>query len=288
MANSRNGRESTGGNCGEAVSDGIRRVGPGGRRTGPTKAAQLSRNGVVLEVWQVAPEWGGPDEVHVWTADLEAAKPFLDRYRSTLAPGELERASRFYLDRHRDGYVVVHGILRDILGRYLGQPAQSLEFSYGRRGKPRLARSPLSFNLSDSDGLALYAVARGREVGVDVERHRRFPDLDGMAKLACTSRERDNLLRLAEPGRTEAFFDLWTRKEALVKAVGVGLFQGLDEFEVSLAPREIVRLPSEEEGGEVRDWTLLALDTAPGYSAALAASGGGLTLVRLDYAASPA
>src|SRR3712207_5217786 len=110
--------------------------------------------------------------VHVWRAGLDASPVALQQYRATLAPEERERADRFYFERDRTRFTVARGVLRAILGRYLRLEPARLRFRYQPYGKPELDISerplPLRFNVSHSAGLALYAVAPDREVGVDV------------------------------------------------------------------------------------------------------------------------
>ena len=112
--------------------------------------------------WQVPPEeWlAEPGEVHAWRIPLDLSGTLIDRLAPTLAPDELARADRLRVPRGRERFIAGRGALRDILGRYLGVPADRLSFLYGGRGKPALPGSGLEFNLTHSGGLALLAVAR--------------------------------------------------------------------------------------------------------------------------------
>lgn len=116
------------------------------------------------------------DEIHVWHADLARSDEERVRWEANLSPDEKERADRFHFVKDRNRFVVARGLLRELLGRYLRQAPASLEFSYGEYGKPSLsgenASSGLCFNLSHSSDLAVYAVARERNLGIDVERIR--------------------------------------------------------------------------------------------------------------------
>ncbi len=153
-----------------------------------------------------------------------------------------------------------------------------LRFYYGPQGKPKLdketAGEALRFNVTHTQGLALYAVANGREVGIDVERIR--PELvDGdFAERFFSPREVAALRMLPVGLRPEAFFNCWTRKEAYAKARGDGLSLPLKQFDVSLAPREPAALLSTKgDPLEAARWSLSALHPGPGYVAALAVEG---------------
>ncbi len=136
-----------------------------------------------------------------------------------------------------------------ILARYLRAEPENIELEYNLRGKPllagRFAGSGLHFNLAHCDNLALLAIAPGRVVGVDLERIRAVDGADNTAACFCAPREMAEFQSLPAGERDAAFFRLWTRKEAWLKAVGDGIGESLDKVEVSFqsleAPR-IVRL----------------------------------------------
>jgi 4'-phosphopantetheinyl transferase len=150
-----------------------------------------------------------------------------------------------------------------------------LRFGYNPYGKPALVgeegEKGLRFNVSHSHGLALYAITRGREIGVDLERIRPFPDLIGLAERFFSPKEVAALRTLPAPMQTEAFLTCWTRKEAYIKAKGEGLSLPLSQFEVSLAPGEpSALLRTQWDALEASRWSLHALTPGPGYVAALA------------------
>ncbi|MGH9448342.1 MAG: 4'-phosphopantetheinyl transferase family protein, partial [Terriglobia bacterium] len=182
-------------------------------------------------------------------------------------------AARFIFPRDRDRFIAGRGILRELLAAYLKEPAATVKFNYGSRGKPRLApEAPgLRFNLSHSDGIALYAITKGREVGIDVERIR--PDFGGMAvaERFFSARERADLHALPEDSRANGFFLCWTEKEAYVKALGDGLHIPLDSFDVSLAPPAAGQLRAPD--GVI--WTLHSFQPATDFIAAVAGEGTG-------------
>ena len=212
-------------------------------------------------------------EVHVVSVSLDDL-PFPPPL--WLSPDESRRAFRFHFERDRQRFAAARGILRALLGRYLGVDPSVLLFDYGRYGKPALA-SPwqgLRFNVSHSGGLALFAFATDHEIGVDIEQERPLPEMDSIAERHFSQLEHVALQLLAEPERRRAFFRCWTRKEAFIKAVGDGLSHALDAFDVTLAPGEPARLLRVAGDPEApRRFRLEGLEPAHGFAAALAALG---------------
>ena len=228
-----------------------------------------------LDNWTVPPKHPALSSgvVHVWRASLECEPPVLRRLESTLCSTETARAARFHFPRDRNHFIAARGILRALLGAYLSKPADSLRFNFGPQDKPSLEAQDLSprvnFNLSHSHGLAVYAFALGREVGVDVELIR--PEFTGndIAERYFSSRELAELRALSQDLRAEGFFNCWTRKEAYVKARGEGLQIPLKDFDVSLTPGE----PPVLESGDISRWSLRSFEPAPGYVAAVVVEG---------------
>lgn len=223
------------------------------------------------------------DEVHVWLASLDEPEERVSRLFDTLSADERRRAARYHFGRHRQQFTVARAVLRGILGRYLRCTPAGLAFEQGPLGKPCLAphlnAENLRFNVSHADGLALVALARGREVGVDIERHREGWDTERLTERFFSPSERQVMRRLSPRQRLEGFYACWSRKEAFIKATGEGLSRALDSFDVSLAPgeaAELLRIGGNSEAA--RDWTLRALTVPNGYTAAIAASGWGVKL----------
>jgi 4'-phosphopantetheinyl transferase len=215
--------------------------------------------------------------VHVWRVCLDGPVP-LAELEGHLSRDELRRAARFRFERDRRRFVVARAALRGILADYLGEPPGRLRFAQGLHGKPILATpycdSGLRFNVSHAEELALCAVTRGREVGVDVEWVRPLPDADALAERFFSAAERAALGQLPAARRLQAFFCCWTRKEAYLKAVGAGLLQPLDSFDVSVAPEDkdcLLRVPADPT--ETSRWSLRSLDPGAGYVGAVVASG---------------
>jgi 4'-phosphopantetheinyl transferase len=229
-------------------------------------------------------------EVHVWRTELDPPAEDVERHEQTLTPDELARADRFYFPRDRRQFIVARGVLRALLGAYLGIPPDQVRFRYAPQGKPALDTDAmemggrLQFNLSHSGTLALFAFVRRRQIGVDLESVHREVSVDQISNRFFTPREITALRSLPEDDRREAFFRAWTRKEAYIKARGEGLSLGLDQIDVSPAlgePTEFVRLPDLSGGAE--GWSLHDLQPGPGYIGALAVEGRRLNVNRFHF-----
>ncbi|MBW4611366.1 MAG: 4'-phosphopantetheinyl transferase superfamily protein [Hassallia sp. WJT32-NPBG1] len=218
------------------------------------------------------------DDVHVWRVELSLRQSQLQELAETLSTDEQVRAKRFHFEQHRQHFIAGRGMLRTILGRYLGVEPQALQFEYEARGKPILAdtfaKSGLSFNLSHSQGLALYGVCR-RPIGVDLECIRENTDVEALAKRFFTEREYEVLRSLPPNQQQQVFFRYWTCKEAYLKATGAGLSQ-LEQVEILLTPTQPASLQSEE-------WSLTELIPGNNYLAAVAVPGQNLHLQCWQY-----
>jgi len=223
------------------------------------------------------------NEVHLWRASLDLPPDELARMGELLATDEVDRAARFRFKNDRDQFVVRRGLLRIILGRYLEIPPEKVGFTYNAFGKPAIGNNPeeIRFNLSHCRGLALIAVTRRAEIGVDVERTHNDVEIERISEGLFSEVERDTLRSLAPKARTQAFFNCWTRKEAYLKARGEGLSFPLNQFTVSILPGEPPRLlAAQNDAAEIERWTLYELAPATDYVAALAIEGRGHRLKR--------
>jgi 4'-phosphopantetheinyl transferase len=205
-----------------------------------------------------------PDDVHVWRIDLDQSEAELRHLATTLSSDESARAERFYFPEHRQRFIAGRGSLRTILSGYLGIAPQEVQFDYEPRGKPLLAskfaNSGLSFNLSHSQNLALCAVSKNRQIGIDLEYIRPMSDLESLAQRFFLPREYDVVRSLPPEQKSSVFFRYWTCKEAYLKATGEGIAQ-LEQVEISLTPTEPAKLQTAE------NWSLLELVPAKNYAA---------------------
>lgn len=214
--------------------------------------------------------------VHVWKAALDLADDEVAGVRKLLTAEETARADRFRFERDRSAFTAARGILRTLLGRYTGLKPGDLRFLYGRHGKPELSLAhgapPISFNVSHSHGVTLFAFALDFEVGVDIEYIRQETPADSIAGRFFAPGEIAELHTLPSPARQAAFFACWCRKEAFLKANGQGLSFGLDRVEVSVTPGNPALLRSVDKSpAEAAEWSLFDLPAGREYAAALAA-----------------
>jgi 4'-phosphopantetheinyl transferase len=221
-------------------------------------------------------------EVHIWRVPLRLDTGVLDRVRLSLSADEGSRANRFVFAADRDSFVAARGILRELLGSYVGTAPAELKFDYGLQGKPALGPShpPIQFNLSHSHGLAVYAFARERQLGIDLELIRPEFAGDEIAERYFSSAELEELRALPSEARAEGFFLCWTRKEAYVKARGEGLQIPLASFDVSLTPGKQEELRSED----ALRWEIHSFEPGAQYVGAVVAEGRGLHLRYWDWA----
>ena len=223
---------------------------------------------------------GMAKEFEVLTTRLDVGSEAIRASATVLSPAERQRAGRFALDRDRRRFVVARAQLRELLAARLDVPPESVELDYGECGKPALGRhfaeSHLHFNVSHCGDVAVYAFSLGREIGVDVEAVRTIRDADDIAARFFSRRENEAYLALDLCDKPLGFFNCWTRKEAFVKALGRGLDQPLDSFEVSLAPGDPARiLRVEGAAGDQCGWHMEAFTPAPGLTAAVVVESGG-------------
>lgn len=226
-----------------------------------------------------------PNEVHVWRARLDV--PWSWTFDEALSLEDRGRADRFRFESDRRKFCMARASLRLILGRYLKAKPGRLTIDTGDYGKPYFpdakASLGLRFNLSHSHQLALIAVARDREVGVDVEFMRPNFVTDEVAGHFFSPAEAEQLRALPPEVKTQSFFNCWTRKEAYIKARGEGLYCQLDQFDVTLRPGSpAMLLNSRIDSKEVSRWSFQDLYPESGYAATLAVERGLSRLVLWD------
>lgn len=214
-------------------------------------------------------------EVHVWTARL------VDDHHATadllriLGQEERARAAQFSFERDRVRFIQAHGIVRRILADYSDADAATLTFARNRHGKPYLvprANGPnLQFSVSHSGNCCMLAVRLDHSIGIDVEKVRDLPQAVDIAQSYFTPAESRVLAALQGTARRDAFFVLWTHKEATVKGLGISLAANLGCVEFDLDPVGGLRLVAWDGDRSVAQrWSILRLDPAPGYVAAVA------------------
>jgi len=239
---------------------------------------------------RLGPSRVASNEVHVWSAWLDIWPETRARLYATLAVDERIRSARYRFPRDRDRFIAAHGVLRELLGRYLQTAPDRIRFVRDRFGKPHLGATyggRLRFSLSHSAGLALIAIAAESDVGVDVEVLGAHSDYPELARQFFSAAEIAQLSAHPDHRYAEAFLGCWTKKEAYVKARGRGLAIPLSSFTVPLGgdraegPQD-ARVTSNDIDPSM-PWTVQTLRPAPGYIGALAVAGTGWRLSRWEW-----
>ncbi|MEM8729673.1 MAG: 4'-phosphopantetheinyl transferase superfamily protein [Pseudomonadota bacterium] len=220
-----------------------------------------------------------PIHIDLWLWNLDRSDREVTALARPLSDDERTRAERFVKPKDQSRFAVARGRMRDILSEYTGAAPDALHFDKIGKGKPVLADGP-SFNLSHSGGWAALAVAPAHpklQMGVDIEAIR--PVNPAVAQRSFSSAEQEDLGRLLPKHWMRGFFNGWTRKEAVIKATGHGLTADLQSFDVTLTPGT----PAEVRASrgvlpEAADWSMINLDTGPGFCGALAVVTGTETL----------
>lgn len=205
-----------------------------------------------------------PEEIHIWQAFLDPGSKNVQAVWKNLSPDEMLRAGRFRFVQDAGWFIAARGTLRLILSRYLEVAPGSIRFRYEKGGKPRLddafCKTHIQFNLSRSEGLALFALTRKRPVGVDVEYVRHLEEMESIVGQFFSEKKRALFAKLPEDEKREKFFEWWTLAEALSKALGDGLASDTGRLDAPPA---------------YGDWTTRTICPAPGFAGAVAAEGQG-------------
>ncbi|MEX2030630.1 MAG: 4'-phosphopantetheinyl transferase superfamily protein [Anaerolineales bacterium] len=217
-------------------------------------------------------------EVHVWISRTNLPRTAVEGLKGTLSAEELERANLLRFEERRNQFLVSRGLLRIILARYAERPANELAFSLEPGGKPRLADgggpSRLQFNLGHSGTICVIAVTRLEMVGVDVEEARSDIDMDAVARRILTGREWAEFDRLSAGERSSWLHSVWSKKEAFVKAMGVGMAMPFQEVETTGFWRNRSGSPFlRSDGLDFPAWWSESFVPAAGYVGAVATLG---------------
>lgn len=219
-------------------------------------------------------------EVHLWLTSTLMDENRLKLIESFLLDEEIARANRFHFDRDRRQFVIARGLLRMFLESYSGVSyKRQTVFQKGQHGKPYAANSEVMFNVAHTGNYVLIGFSRGVDLGVDIEMMEPQRDFLAIAERYFSTAEQSALRELEDSDVATGFYNAWTRKEAFLKAVGVGLSDHLHGFDVSLSPYEEARIVSIRpidpawKGETASQWSLFALDAAPDVAGALAQKG---------------
>ena len=230
----------------------------------------------------IRPEWRvleqppalAAGEAHVWSLPLEASDELLRQMLPLLTAAEQRQAYRFVRPELTRRFITRRALLRQLLAAYAAVPPDQLLYGSNNFGKPFLLSPPhagsVRFNTSQSHEAALLAVVRDREIGVDVERVRPMSDFRQLGRRFFTAAEQLSIEKHPAGEQLQAFFWVWTGKEAILKACGIGISTGLQRGIVAVGERGPELIELDPALGSVSQWRLVALQPTPGYVAALA------------------
>ena len=235
-----------------------------------------------IRVENMKPLWNTPppclvlsrENIHIWRAVLDLQEKRIEDLKKSLSEDEIIRADRFRYEQDKNRFISARGILRLILADYLSVEPGALRFDYENEGKPRLrsitGKEDIQFNLSHSEGLALYVFTRGYEAGVDLERIRNFPEMEQIVEQLFAAGERALFGALPSGGKQKTFFNWWTRKEALTKATGKGLSYPLERIDFPPTGDKstgCLKMPGCE--GKQTKWSIWDVQPAEDYAGAV-------------------
>jgi 4'-phosphopantetheinyl transferase len=200
-------------------------------------------------------------EIHLWRADLR-----IPAENGILSEDELERVTRLIFEQDRNRFIAARSMLRRICAGYTGENPKSIRFRYGTHGKPELAGAGIHFNLSHSEDLAVYAFSSRLRVGVDIERIRPVADAESIVRDFFSAVDHKSFVTIDPSLKNESFFRYWTRREALLKAMALGI----------ATPPEDLHVGVPNGYGE---WSVRDIAVGEGFAGALAADAPEFTVV---------
>jgi 4'-phosphopantetheinyl transferase len=239
--------------------------------TGKNEAAM--REPQWLSTTQVTPFTAG--DLHVWRVCLNLATGANQHLWSLLCDAEQQRAKRFVRPQDQEKFVQVRGVLRVLLGEYLGIAGSALQFDYTEYGKPQLAAScnplRLEFNVSHSHQLAVIAVSCAIAVGIDVEHINDQVHYQNISQRFFADQEHEILLQQPPSQQRQAFFQLWTCKEACIKAIGGSIAHALDRVVVAESiEQSLISVDIMDQGGNLQPLSVQTLNLGEDYRGAVA------------------
>jgi 4'-phosphopantetheinyl transferase len=232
----------------------------------------------MILMWQFPPQSLvlSENNVHLWRANLDLPEAEIEELESLLSSDEQARADRFRFPQHRRRFIAARGILRQIIASYEDiKPNLPALFEYSPLGKPRLSVSlgdrDLQFNVSHSNELALYSFTRRDRIGIDLESEKLHSDVIQIAQRFFTTNEATYLAGLTEDLQIPAFLQIWTAKEAYLKATGEGIANSLNKVEIALdRDLEVSLVTIGDNTSVAENWLMTKIFAAENYLATLA------------------
>ncbi|MGK0298827.1 MAG: 4'-phosphopantetheinyl transferase [Gammaproteobacteria bacterium] len=224
-----------------------------------------------------------PDCIDLWRIDLNREDDNIFMHAQNLSKEENARADKYISGKKSREFIITRSTLRNILGHLLKTNPRKFEFTYTKHGMPRLSPdtgyTEINFNVSHSYDFALIAITLNQPVGIDIEKIRTDIDFEKLAARFFSEKEYTAIMTYEDQKRLHAFFATWTRKEAIVKAVGTGIASGLKSFDVSVDPIAPAKLIETRWNEEIfSDWNLTTIDTSDEYFASMATNSNSLAV----------
>jgi 4'-phosphopantetheinyl transferase len=221
-----------------------------------------------------------PGDIHLWCISLTRSLSRIQELAQLLSEDERLRLRRFRFEKDQHAFAIRRGLSRKILGDYLNTDPNQIQFFYGDHGKPELINTSgnanIHFNLSHSGSFILFALTLYQRIGVDIEYIHDVPEINQIAEIILSEIEYHIFQTLPEEDKKEAFFHYWTCKEAITKAIGIGLSQPPNSITTSISPGKPARLIRFKGDKKVASsWLIQSLYLDPDYAAAIAVESNG-------------
>jgi 4'-phosphopantetheinyl transferase len=209
-----------------------------------------------------------PDEVHVWIFDLTHQQISTTYLIQFLSQEEQRKANSYKFDGDKQLFLARRGILRKLIARYIGLDEADIRYSENPYGKIFIPGHRLNFNISHSQKKIALAFTLNKDIGVDIEQVRPLPDFPQLVDRWVSKKEKDGLLQLPIASQLEAFFHVWTQKEAFIKTEGKGLVDSLQDFSVSVDPTKPAKL-IENKNSNSNIWKIESFIPEPNWRVAV-------------------
>lgn len=220
------------------------------------------------------------NEIHVWVVPLLIYEPEIEGLRSLLSPDEIQRAYRLKTNLHQTRFIIAHGILRKIISFYVNLLPDQLIFQYSTYQKPYLPSpyTDLQFNMSHSHDYAAFAITQHAAIGIDIEKILPIQHQE-IANRYFSQKENLAISALAKAEQSYAFYRIWSRKEAIIKAIGKGLSMPLDSFTVA-SDDQVENILVED-----KTWSLAPIHINSEYTGAVACEKSIENILYCDFSA---
>lgn len=209
------------------------------------------------------------NNLHLWSAVLDEHFESIEYFQAYLSPHEMDRAERFKTEKAKAHFIIGRGILKEILGRYLEIEASKINLTYEKLGKPHLEPAlqniipGLTFNLSHSNGMIMCGVSKDQWLGVDLEYREKTRSFNEIAERFFSVQEIREIKQAQGEQKKIVFYNIWTKKEALLKALGLGLHSPLRQFSVTGQPDSIDQLINLPFDPHAKKWAVFSLNEQP-------------------------